>query len=78
MLGERYRALEVIPPVTSRFERGAYLFADGGPRDVRVVVESSLDPIAGRVRPRAAEGWRAEPPMRAVTLGAGRHDARFP
>jgi LmbE family N-acetylglucosaminyl deacetylase len=70
VLGERYRALEVIPPVTSRFEQGAYLFADGGPREVRVVVESSLDPVAARVRLALPEGWRAEPPVRAVAIAA--------
>lgn len=70
VLGERYRALEVIPPVTSRFEQGAYLFADGGPRDVRVVVESSLDPVAARVRLALPEGWRADPPVRSVAIAA--------
>ncbi|MFN8587871.1 MAG: PIG-L family deacetylase [Candidatus Eisenbacteria bacterium] len=70
VLGERYRALEVVPPVTSRFEQGAYLFADAAPRDVRVVVESSLEPLAGTVKLSLPAGWRAEPAARAITLSA--------
>src|SRR5688572_5929798 len=33
--GERYRPLEIAPPVALRFEKGAYLFTDEAPKEVR-------------------------------------------
>ena len=74
VMGERYRALEVAPPVTARFEQDVYLFADSAPRDVRVSVEATLDAVAGSVRLALPAGWKCEPAAHAVSLGAGGAD----
>jgi LmbE family N-acetylglucosaminyl deacetylase len=74
VMGERYRALEVTPPVTARFEQDVYLFADSAPRDVRVSVEATLDAVAGSVRLALPAGWKCEPAAHAVSLGAGGAD----
>jgi hypothetical protein len=66
--GERYRLLEISPPVALRFERGAYLFADDSPREVRVVVESPGGAATGPVRLGLPRGWRAAPPETTVTV----------
>lgn len=66
--GERYRLLEVSPPVALRFERGAYLFADDSPREVRVVVESPGGAVTGSVRLDLPRGWRATPAETTVTV----------
>jgi LmbE family N-acetylglucosaminyl deacetylase len=66
--GERYRPLEVSPPVALRFERGAYLFADESSREVRVVVESPGGAVKGPVRLGLPRGWRATPAETTVTV----------
>ena len=66
--GERYRLLEVSPPVALRFERGAYLFGDDRPREVRVVVESPGGAVTGPVRLDLPRGWSATPAETTVTV----------
>lgn len=72
--GERYRALEVVPPLVARFEQGVYLFADAAPREVRVVVESPLDGANASVRLALPAGWKSEPAAQPVSLGPGGAD----
>jgi LmbE family N-acetylglucosaminyl deacetylase len=69
--GERYRPLEVAPPVALRFERTVVLFPDARRREVRVVVESPGGPVSGSVRLDLPRGWRATPPETTVTVAGG-------
>jgi hypothetical protein len=79
--GDRYRDLEVLPPVTCRFDQGVYLFAQPPPRkarlpvqivrEVRLAVQSTRGPVTGVARLRPPAGWRAEPAEIPVTLAAG-------
>jgi len=66
--GERYRPLEIVPPVSLRFERRAYLFADKRPRDVRLVVETPGPAVTGAVRLDLPAGWSASPAESVVTV----------
>ena len=66
--GERYRPLEISPPVALRFERGVYLFADDSPREMRVVVEAPGGAVTGPVRLDLPRGWRATPAETTVTV----------
>jgi LmbE family N-acetylglucosaminyl deacetylase len=66
--GERYRDFVIAPPATMRFEHGAYLFPDARPRDVRVIVQAGSEPVAGSLRLRLPEGWKAEPREAEVAL----------
>lgn len=69
--GERWRELEVAPPLTARFDAPAYVFADARPRDLRVIVEAGEAAAGGTVRLRLPEGWRCEPASVSVALEAG-------
>ena len=79
--GDRYRDLEVLPPVTCRFDQGVYLFAQPPPRkarlpvqivrEVRLAVQSTRGPVTGVARLLPPAGWRAEPAEIPVTLAAG-------
>ena len=66
--GERYRYLEISPPLALRFEQGAYLFAGVSPREVRVVVESPGGAVTGPVRLDLPRGFRATPAETTVTV----------
>jgi LmbE family N-acetylglucosaminyl deacetylase len=79
--GDRYRDLEVLPPVTCRFDQGVYLFAELPPRkarlpvqivrEVRLAVQSTRGPVTGVARLRSPAGWRVEPAQVPVTIAAG-------
>ena len=66
--GERYRPLEVVPPVTLRLDRSAYLFAEAKPREVRVIVESSGPTVSGSVRLDLPPGWQSTPAETTIAL----------
>lgn len=68
--GERYRPLEVVPPVTLRLDRGVYLFTEPAPREVRVVLESPGPAVVGPVRLHLPAGWRATPAETTVAVGS--------
>jgi LmbE family N-acetylglucosaminyl deacetylase len=66
--GERYRPLEIVPPVTLRFDRKVYLFPDARPRDVRVAVETPGPGATGTVRLQLPGGWSASPAETTVSV----------
>ncbi len=74
--GERYRPVEIAPPVTLRLDRGAYLFADAAPREVRVTVDRADTTLAGRVTLELPEGWSAAPAQIAPDFAAGASSAQ--
>ena len=59
--GERYRPLEIAPPVTFSLDRVAYLFADKTPREVRIIISRADTTVAGRVTIEAPAGWIVSP-----------------
>ena len=69
--GDRYRGIEVVPPVTCQLDQKVYLFADSKPREVRLAVQSTTAPLEGSARLRLPPGWNADPPQAAVKLDAG-------
>ena len=72
--GERYRSFEIVPPVTMRFDRGAYLFADAAPRPIRVTVLSADAKVEGALTPKLPPGWTSAPASAPVRLAAGEAD----
>lgn len=68
VLGERYRPLEIVPPVTLRLDRSAYLFPDRSAREVRLTVEASTSGVTGSVRLELPPGWTAAPAETAITV----------
>ena len=69
--GDRYRAIEIVPPVTCELDQSAYLFADAAPREVRLTVRSTSAALAGTARLRLPAGWSADPSEAPVQLAAG-------
>lgn len=66
--GERYRPLEVVPPVTLRLDRSVYLFAEVAPREVSVIVESPGPAVSGAVRLDLPPGWQSMPAETVITV----------
>ncbi len=66
--GERYRPLEVVPPVTLRLDRNVYLFAEAKAREVNVIVESPGPAVSGRVRLDLPAGWQATPAETTIAV----------
>jgi LmbE family N-acetylglucosaminyl deacetylase len=69
--GDRFRALEILPPVTCRNDQSVYLFTGAAARDVRCTVQSTHAGVSGTLRLRLPAGWRAEPESTAFTLASG-------
>jgi len=63
-----------VPPVTMRFDQGAYLFADGTARPVRVTVQSADIPVDGALTLKLPGGWSSAPASVPVRLAAGEVD----
>ena len=66
--GDRYRALEILPPVTCRNDQSVYLFTGTSARDVRCTVQSTHAAVVGMLRLRLPAGWRAQPESTAFAL----------
>jgi hypothetical protein len=60
--GEQYRPFEVVPPVFVTISNGVWVFHNDSPKEVGVVVKSSVEgALAGRLKLQLPEGWRSEP-----------------
>jgi hypothetical protein len=77
--GERWRPLQVVPPVTFRFDHGVYLFRSDAPREIRVVADAADTALAGTVALVLPQGWTSEPPVADLRFarGADRSEQRF-
>lgn len=60
--GEQYRPVEVVPPVFVNISNGVWVFGDEKPKEVPVVIKSSVErELKGTLRLVLPEGWRSEP-----------------
>jgi LmbE family N-acetylglucosaminyl deacetylase len=76
--GERYRPLEISPPVGVRLEKPVYLFPTRDPVEVVVVAQSGAQPMSGSLSLELPEGWRATPTAKNLELAAnGEASTRF-
>ncbi|HTR96933.1 MAG TPA: hypothetical protein VMH61_03440, partial [Candidatus Acidoferrales bacterium] len=71
VLGDRYRALEVLPPVTCQFDRGVVLVNDAKPHELRLAVTSTRGAVSGTAKLDLPAGWRADPAGVAIRLAPG-------
>ena len=77
VLGERWRALEVVPRATLALDEAVYVFPDAAPRAVAVTV-TAVQSSNGAVRLELPAGWSAVPREVPLTLAAGEEGvARF-
>lgn len=70
VVGERYRAVEVLPKVTVDIDGKALVFPDASPRPVTVRLRSR-DGAAGAVHLELTRGFAATPKEAAYALSAG-------
>jgi LmbE family N-acetylglucosaminyl deacetylase len=66
--GERWRMLEVSPPVTLKLDRPFLLFPDATARAVRVTVRANQAGASGAVKLAAPAGYRIDPASAAFTI----------
>jgi LmbE family N-acetylglucosaminyl deacetylase len=69
--GDRYRSLEVLPPVTCQLDHSVYLFSGTAKREVRLAVQSTRAALDGVAKLRLPAGWSAEPAEQPVHIDAG-------
>ena len=71
VMGERYRAVEVHPPVIANIENGVIVFPDRETRTVRFSVSSMIAGGRGTIRPVVPNGWSVTPASVEFALDAG-------
>lgn len=59
--GEKYRAIEITPPVTVNIKDKIYLFADDNPKLIEVSITNHKDSTAGKLLLNIPAGWKVEP-----------------
>ena len=59
--GERYRSIEIDPPVTINFTDPVYLFPDNTGRKINITLKSHEDSTNGTLKFRIPSGWNIEP-----------------
>lgn len=59
--GEKYRAIEITPPVTVNIKDKVYLFADDNPKQIEVSITNHKDSTAGKLLLNIPVGWKVEP-----------------
>jgi hypothetical protein len=75
--GERYRRFEVGPPVSARFDRSVYVFADSESREIQVSLRSTGAVQSGTLRLELPPGWEAEPQQQSFSLSGRDAEQRF-
>jgi len=68
--GERYRPLEVTPPVLVRPASAVLVLPNGEPRTLSVRLTAVTAPISGTVRPEIPAGWSLSPTSARFELAA--------
>lgn len=58
--GERYRPLEIVPPVMVNFESPLHLFSEEASRSLRLKIIAAADNITGKVSLVLPDGWQAD------------------
>ena len=59
--GEKYRSIEITPPVTINFEDPVYLFPNNDRRKINIAVKSHEDNANGILKFKIPSGWKIEP-----------------
>ena len=60
-LGERTRALQIVPPLAVSFAEQTMIFPDTGSRTVSVRLQNNAGEAAGKVKLDVPEGWTVKP-----------------
>ncbi|MCW5977814.1 MAG: PIG-L family deacetylase [Bryobacteraceae bacterium] len=68
VLGERTRALAVVPPAGVAMVRAVKLFPDDKPRSIEAQITANIPEIKGALRLEAPPGWRITPEAQPFEL----------
>lgn len=68
--GERFREVEIVPPVLVNVEAKVLMFPDAIPRPLHVALQAGVDGVKGRLVPEVPPGWRVVPMELPFALGA--------
>ncbi len=69
--GERFKPLEITPPVTLNFARSTLLFDNPDARTISLRIKSYSDMAKGRVKLTGLGGWKSNPAFHNFELKAG-------
>jgi LmbE family N-acetylglucosaminyl deacetylase len=58
---EVYRPFEITPPIFTNLNEKIYVYADGKPQEIEVLVKSGKPNVSGTLELCYSEGWKAEP-----------------
>ncbi len=78
VLGERERALIVVPPAAVNTPDKALIFPNSSSRQVAVVIKATAGAAAGELHLEAPDGWKVEPASRAFSLADAGQLAALP
>jgi hypothetical protein len=67
--GELTRPFEIVPPVFVNIPENVMLFTDNTPRDVQVLLKSSVENVKGSLQLQLPSGWRSDPAELNFDLG---------
>ncbi len=59
--GEKYRSVEIIPPVTIKFDDNLFVFGGNEKRKINVSVKSNFDSLTGKLKFNIPDGWLVQP-----------------
>lgn len=74
---QKYRRLDVIPPVSLKFDSEVELFTPGSSHTVQVEVTAARDHLTGTVQLEAPADWRVSPENQSFQLAAPGDHAGF-
>lgn len=66
--GERYRTLEIAPPITLNMDKEVLIFADQQPKELRITAKANQSALAGTITLRMPDGWTTDPPFHTVAF----------
>lgn len=75
--GEKYRSIEITPPVTVNIKDKVYLFADNSPKEIVVAIQNHSDSTSGKVSLGISPNWKVEPLEYDFTLGKKNEEKNF-
>ena len=68
--GERYRSVEILPPITVNPDLSVMPFGDSKPRELKVRLKSSIENATGELHLESPEGWKVAPATQPFSLSA--------
>lgn len=75
--GEQYRPFQIVPPVSVNLAERVFVFADGGEKEIRVLLHAGGRSGKGTIRLNIPDGWKSDPPFAPFELKKKGDEAAF-